>query len=168
MGLGIDVVHEDRIEPGQPQALQAVLDAAAHACARQVPVLDKGRDLDIAVLLPGGLRLGQQQPADLARQAQLGPRSLPKRLPHAPLRQAVPVVRRRVKAAAAVGPGRLHQGAGLLLRDRLEQIAQGRAAQTQAHRVGTRLEQSRRRWAWCSGHRRRGRLTCQCFDEFKH
>ena len=141
IGLGavrasVNVVDVDRIELGQTQALQAVFHTAAHAAGRQVPVLHKGQSVHIAVLFMRHLGLRGEQTPHFARQPQAAARVTAQGIAQAPLGQAVAVMRRGVKAAAAVSPGRIDHGAGLRIVHGFKQIAQRRAAQSQTGAVG--------------------------------
>ena len=105
----VRVVHVGRVQPRHAQPLQAVFHTAPGAGLAVIPDLVERRQVHVAVLLARSLRLGQQQPPHLAGQRETVARVRPQRVAKAPLRQAVAVVRRRVKASAALRPRSIHQ-----------------------------------------------------------
>ena len=128
----VAVVHEEQVHARQAQPLQAVLEAAANTAGAEVPALRERQHVDITVLRARCGSIGLKQPTDLRRQEQARVRTLAQRIAEAPLRQAVAVVRCRVEAAAAAGPGGLQHRPCIALGNALEQVAQRRAAQAKA------------------------------------
>ena len=123
------VVDIGDVDAGQAQALQAVLDGAAHAI-RGVVVIDPERQAgDEGAMLPALRGIGTEQPADLGGEHELIARLVAQHLAEAVLRNAGPVFRRGVEVADAGIPGRFQRRHGIGVRDDLEHVAQRRAAE---------------------------------------
>ena len=127
-----DVVHVQDIDAIQSEALQAVFEGA-HNPRIAVVVFDiegHGRAKTVALC---GVAGGPQQAADLGGQHIRLSAVTSQQIPEPALAQPLSVVRRGIVVAKTGLPGGVQQGAGVLLREGVIEIAKRRA--TKAQRV---------------------------------
>src|SRR5579862_9314500 len=103
----VTVVDERDVDTRDAEPLQAVLDAAANAGRRIVPVLHEWKYVDIAVLVARRVDGGCKDASDLGRQYACLHGHRTEHRAETMLAQAVAVVRRGIETASTIGDGRL-------------------------------------------------------------
>ncbi len=155
VGIAIDVVDVDDVEPRNAEALQALVDRAQRPGAGIVPALPVRQHIDIAVLLARRGTVRNEQSSDLRREDVLVSRDAAERLADADFRKAVAVMRRGIEIADA-GCARVpHQCDRFVFGDGVEEIAQRRAAESERialqPRLQPRVEHAGVLIGWCPG-----------------
>ena len=155
MGIAIDIVDVDNVEPRNAEALQALVDRAQRPGAGIVPALPVRQHIDIAVLLARRGAVRNEESSDLRREDVLVARDAAERLADADFRKAVAVMRRGIEIADAGRARMAHQRDRFVFGDGAEEIAQRRAAETKRialqPRLQPRVEHAGVLIGWCPG-----------------